>query len=244
MNEVVWHDLECGRYREDLWLWLELAAQHVAAGHALLDVGAGTGRVTLPLARAGHRVVALDHDQLLLAELERRSSGLPVEMICADARNFDLAGRTFPLIVVPMQTIQLLGGSDAHARFLRCARAHLVDGGLVAVAIAASEDFEEFDLQDGGAAPLPDIVEIAGRAYFSQPTAVRRHAGTFVLERRRQIVEADGERTSSDNRIVLDVVAGADLEQAAARAGLRLCGRRRIEPSEEHIGSEVVILGA
>jgi SAM-dependent methyltransferase len=244
VNEVVWHDLECGQYREDLWLWLELAAQRVPAGEALLDVGAGTGRVTLPLAGAGHRVVALDRDPVLLAELERRSAGLPVETICADARDFDLGGRIFPLIVVPMQTIQLLGGSDAHTQFFRCAQAHLVEGGLVAVAIAATQDFEEFDWQDGGAAPLPDIVEIAGRAYFSQPTAVRRLADTFVLERRRQVVEADGERTSSDDRIALDIVAGADLEQAAARAGLRSRGRRRIEPTEEHIGSEVVILGA
>ena len=241
MNEVVWHDLECGQYRADLALWLRLAAEHVPSGQALLDVGAGTGRVTLPLARAGHRVVALDRDRELLAELERRSAGLPVETVCADARDFDLGGLTFALIVVPMQTIQLLGGGAAHSRFFRCARAHLAEGGCVAVAIAASEDFEEFDFQDGGSAPLPDVVEIAGRAYFSQPTAVRRRDDTFVLERRRQVVEPDGARTSSEDRIVLDIVAGADLERAAARAGLRAGARRRIEPTEEHIGSEVVI---
>jgi len=45
---VVWHDLECGAYLEDLPVWQRLAAQH---GNPILDVGAGTGRVTLDLAR-------------------------------------------------------------------------------------------------------------------------------------------------------------------------------------------------
>lgn len=243
MNEIVWHDLECGQYREDLELWLELAAEHVTPGQALLDVGAGTGRVTLPLARAGHHVLALDRDQELLAELDRRRAGLPVQTVCADARDFDLGGVRFPLIVVPMQTIQLLGGSAAHAQFFVRARAHLPEGGLVAVAIAASVDFEEFESQDGGAAPLPDVVEIGGRVYFSRPTAVRRAGDTFVLERRREIVEPSGELSGSDDRIALDIVSGGDLERAAAAAGLRSRGRRRIGPTQEHIGSEVVIFG-
>ncbi|MDE3134585.1 MAG: class I SAM-dependent methyltransferase, partial [Acidobacteriota bacterium] len=232
------------QYREDLGLWLELAAGHVPPGQALLDVGAGTGRVSLPLARAGHRVVALDSDQELLAELARRSAGLPVQTVCADARDFDLGDLTFPLIVVPMQTIQLLGGEAAHARFFGGARRHLAEAGLVAVAIAASADFEEFDWEDGGRVPLPDVVELAGRAYFSQPTAVRRLADTFVLERRREIVEPDGARAGSDQRIALDIVSTDELERAAARAGLHPRGRRRIAPTEEHIGSDVVIVGA
>jgi SAM-dependent methyltransferase len=243
MNEVVWHDLECGRYRQDLSLWLDLASQHVPRDEALLDVGAGTGRVTIPLAQAGHQVVALDRDQVLLSELERRAAGLPVETLCADARDFQLAGRLFPLIVVPMQTVQLLGGSAAHGAFFGCARAHLANDGFVAVAIAASQDFEEFEWQSGDMAPLPDIVEVAGRAYFSQPTAVRRVERTFVLERHREIVEVDGARSSSDDRIALDIVTVEDLQLAAKQAGLSLSDSHRVEATDEHIGSEVVIFG-
>lgn len=243
MTDVVWHDLECGHYREDLPLWHQLAAEHARWGQPLLDVGAGTGRVTLALARAGHRVVALDRDPELLRELEDRAAGLAVETVCADAREFDLAGRLFPLIIVPMQTLQLLGGSAGHEAFLRRARAHLAPGGLVAVAIAGSGDFEEFEWQDGGRAPLPDITEIAGRAYFSQPTAVRRVGATFVLERRRDVVEADGERISTQDTIALDIVTAEAVEHAAGAAGLRPRGRSRVDPTDEHIGSEVVLLG-
>jgi cyclopropane fatty-acyl-phospholipid synthase-like methyltransferase len=243
MNQVVWHDLECGRYRQDLSLWLELSSQVVDEGQALLDVGAGTGRVTVPLAQAGHQVCALDLDPVLLDELERRATGLPVEVFCGDARDFELPGRRFPLILVPMQTVQLLGGADAHASFFRRARAHLSDRGMVAVALAVAEDFEEFEWRDGDMAPLPDIAEIDGRAYFSQPTAVRRVDSTFVLQRHREVVEADGQRSGSDDRIALDILTVEALQRAALRAGLRALSQRRIEATEEHIGSEVVIFG-
>ena len=48
--DVVWHDLECSGYDEDLPLWHALAAE---TGGPVLDVGAGTGRVSLELADAG-----------------------------------------------------------------------------------------------------------------------------------------------------------------------------------------------
>src|SRR5581483_3830706 len=69
MSTVVWHDVECGSYVEDLPLWRSLAASY---GDPVLDVGAGTGRVTLDLAQAGYRVTALDRDPDLIAALERR----------------------------------------------------------------------------------------------------------------------------------------------------------------------------
>jgi SAM-dependent methyltransferase len=131
--EVVWHDVECGAYAEDLPLWRDLAMVH---GGPILDVGAGTGRVTLHLAGQGHTVVALDRSADLLAALRARASGLAVETVVADARDVDLAGRRFGLILVPMQTIQLLGGADGRAAFLRCARPALAPSGLLAIAIA------------------------------------------------------------------------------------------------------------
>ena len=53
---VIWHDVECGRYAADLPLWRGLADE---ASGPVLDVGAGTGRVAIDLARRGHEVTAL-----------------------------------------------------------------------------------------------------------------------------------------------------------------------------------------
>jgi len=107
--ELVWHDLECGNYRADLPLWHGLAER---CDGRVLDVGAGSGRVTLQLARAGHAVTALDRNDVLLTALRERATGLGVEAIRADARSFALERRDFALCIAPMQTIQLLGGAE------------------------------------------------------------------------------------------------------------------------------------
>jgi SAM-dependent methyltransferase len=245
---VIWHDVECGSYVEDLPLWRSLAAER---GDPLLDVGAGTGRVTLDLARAGYRVVALDRDPDLIAALERRlgskgelfppSSQAPVTTVVADARDFDL-GERFPLIIVPMQTIQLLGGVEGRAAFLRCAHYHLTPGGVLAVAIA--EVLDLYEVVDGVPGPLPDLREEDGVVYSSQPIAVRADRAGFVLERRREKVDPTGERTVEQDVIRLDRLTARGLEREGTAAGFKPAGRASVAATTDYSGSNVVILRA
>jgi SAM-dependent methyltransferase len=245
MSTVVWHDVECGAYVEDLPLWRSLAASY---GDPVLDVGAGTGRVALDLARAGYRVTALDRDPALIAELERRALGensriaRVISQVIADAREFNLGERRFPLVIVPMQTIQLLGGPDGRAAFLRCARRHMTPGGALAVAIA--EVLDLYEVVDGMPMPLPDVREIDGIVYSSQPTAVRADRGGFVLERRREIVGLAGDMTVEENVIRLDRVTVRGLEREGVAAGFERGGRARVPATEDYSGSEVVVLRA
>lgn len=245
---VIWHDVECGSYAEDLPLWRSLAADY---GDPVLDVGAGTGRVTLDLAAAGYTVTALDRDPELIAALDRRGLGrnphidgatsrAAVTTVVADAREFDLGERRFPLIIVPMQTIQLLGGAEGRARFLACAHRQLAPGGVVAAAI--SEVLELYEVLDGLTAPLPDIRELDGVVYSSQPVAVRAERGGFVLERRRETVAPAGERTVEQDLIRLDGLTVRALQREGRAAGFAPAGRASVPATSEYSGSEVVIL--
>jgi SAM-dependent methyltransferase len=229
--------LECGAYTADLGLWLELAQRHPGP---VLDVGAGTGRTTLPLAEAGHPVTALDNDPELLGELRRRADGLAVNTALADAREFELEQR-FSLVVAPMQTIQLLGGPGGRAEFLQRSLHHLHPGGLVAAAL--SDQLELFEVAEGSPSPLPDVCERDGVVYCSRPTAVRADGDGFILERRREVVSAGGELSDELDLIRLDRLSAPQLEREAAGVGLRPVGRRIIGPTPEHVGSVVVMLG-
>jgi SAM-dependent methyltransferase len=234
---VIWHDLECGGYTADLAFWRALAS---AYSGPVLDIGAGTGRVTLELARGGLEVTALDRDPDLLAELRRRAGDLPVLTVCADARDFAL-GRRFDLCLVPMQTIQLLGGAEGRRGFWRCAREHLAQGGRLAVAIA--DELDPFDVAAGALAPLPDVCERDGVVYSSLPTAIRADGDGFVLEREREVVATDGTLSRQSDRIRLDQVSAHGLEREASAAGLKVAGRAEIAATQDHVGSRVVMLG-
>jgi SAM-dependent methyltransferase len=224
VSKAIWHDLECGSYSADLEFWRALAAR---TGGPILDVGAGTGRTTLELARAGHEVTAIDLDDELLAALRERAGNLDVTTIVADARAFWI-GDAFPLIIMPMQTIQLLGGAQGRAQFLECAAFHLESPGALAVALA-----DELEL-----------VELAGVVYSSRPVAVRADEGGFELERRRETVSAAGELTAEQDLIHLDRLDADTLEAEGEAAGLRPVSRLQVAPTADYVGSTVVMFRA
>jgi SAM-dependent methyltransferase len=233
---VVWHDVECGAYTADLPLWRELAA---AAPPGVLDVGAGTGRVALHLARAGHAVTALDIDADLLAVLTERAAGerLEIATVVADAAGFDLGAERFGLIAVPMQTLQLLPDAAARGRFFAAARRALASGGLLAAALATElEGFDEAPL------PLPDIVERDGWRFVSQPVAVREEPDGAWLERLRILIAPDGSRESRPDKVRLARITPGVVAAEAAAHGLRGGEVRVVPETEEHVASEVVLL--
>jgi SAM-dependent methyltransferase len=234
---VAWHDVECASYQADLPLWRELATEQ---GGAVLDLGCGTGRVALDLARRGHPVTGLDSDAELVRELRARARahGLKLEAVVGDVRSCSLQ-RRFGLAIAPMQVMQLLGGLGGRARALARASEHLAPDGLLAVALA--DPFVAV-APDDALPPLPDVREQEGWVLSSRPVSVRESNGGVVITRLRQLVSPSGQLTEEMADVYLDAVTADELEPEAAAVGLVAAGRRSVPATADHVGSSVVLL--
>jgi SAM-dependent methyltransferase len=230
---AIWHDVECGSYAADLALWERLAAE---AGGPVLELGCGTGRVALHLARRGHPLIGLDREPALLAVLSERGEGLPVTALAADARDFSL-DEEVALALAPTQFLQLLGGPEERVACLGCVAANLRPGGLLAAAIV-----ERMPEPDGAPPPLPDVRDVDGWVYASLATEAAIGPGEIVIHRLRTTVSPTGELHEEPNQVRIHTFEAAQLEAEAAQVGLVAVGRRLIPATDIHVGSLVVTL--
>lgn len=121
--------------RQDLDFYLAVAR---AQGDPTLELGCGTGRILLPMARAGHRITGLDLSEPMLARCRARLENEPmqvrerVRLIHGDMTDFEL-GETFRLITIPFRPFQHLLAVEQQLACLRCANRHLAPGGKLIV---------------------------------------------------------------------------------------------------------------
>jgi SAM-dependent methyltransferase len=230
---AIWHDVECGSYGADLPLWEELADRR---GGPVLELGCGTGRVALHLARRGYEVIGLDREQELLDVLEQRAEGSRLTSLRADARSFELE-RQVGLVLAPTHLLQLLPDREERSECLRSVAAALRPGGLFAATI-----IEEMPEPDGAPPPLPDVREVDGWVYSSLAVEAAVGPGEIVVRRLRHAVSPEGDLSEEPNEVRIATFSAATLEADAEAAGLRPAGRREIPATELHVGSLVVLL--
>jgi ubiquinone/menaquinone biosynthesis C-methylase UbiE len=100
-------------------------------GSPVLEIGCGTGRVSIPIARLGISVTGLDIVPGMVAHARMKAAGLPTRWIEGDARNFVLHDR-FRLIYMTGNVFQaFLTRRDLELVFERV-RTHLQEDGLLA----------------------------------------------------------------------------------------------------------------
>jgi SAM-dependent methyltransferase len=234
-STAAWQDVECGGYSADLEAWETLVDAHEGP---VLELGCGTGRVCLHLARRGREIWAIDLDPEFVAATASRAQaeGLPVHAQSGDIRDARL-DRAFDLVIAPMHVIQMLGGPTERTAALSAVAAHLREGGRFAAAIVDGmpEDLET------GTPPLPDVREIDGWMYSSLPVDFATDDSRLDLRRVRQAVSPDGELSESEHIDSLWVVTASELEQEAAATGMRPAERVAVPPADGYIGSTIVV---
>ena len=143
------YDLEY-THDDDLPFWLALADREPGP---VVEWGAGTGRISVPLAEAGHDVTAIEVSRTMVERGRGKSSA--VEWKVGDMRSVKLE-KSFRLAVCAFNSfLCLLSAEDALA-FLRNAHEHLEPGGLLDIEVSAFSP-EELAEESGGSALQHDF---------------------------------------------------------------------------------------
>lgn len=98
---------------------------------SVLELMAGTGRVSLPLAEAGIDLVCVDFSAEMLDLLRQKldKQGMKAELKQADVTAMDL-GREFELIILPFHAFPEITGREKQVQALKRIKAHLSEGGI------------------------------------------------------------------------------------------------------------------
>jgi SAM-dependent methyltransferase len=172
-----YYDILYGDVDDDLWMWDTLTHD---PGGDLLEIGCGTGRLLLPLAKAGHRLTGIDLSEVALqtarAKIEAAGLTRQVTLQQADMRNFDLPQKNFAMALLPLNTFMHLHTVHDQLATLNAIFRHLAADGLLVI-----------DLFN----PDPTMLaEADGRLYF-EDEVVNKTSGYLVQWYWRHDIELD-----------------------------------------------------
>jgi len=162
-------------------------------GGSAIDLGAGCGFQSIPLAEAGFRVTAVEFSRQMLAVLERQTGDLPIRAIRADILSLEAwAGRRPELITCMGDTLTHLPDNAAIEKLIRQGAGELVPKGKIILS------FREYSWQPEGSEEIVpvrrdpdriflckleydrDTVRVTDILYTRQSGTWTRSAGTYT----------------------------------------------------------------
>ena len=236
----------------DVDLYLALAAR---TGGPILELAAGSGRIAIPLARAGYEVTAVDIDPAMLARLRHKLEeaaktepevGGRGHLGEGDLVGLDLPGSPrFGLAVFALNSILLLDSRDKQRAALETMARHLAPGGLAVVDVwlPAAHELARYDgrlsLEYVRTDPETDLLVTKTASAEHEPT--RGHVElTAIYE--------EGEQGGPARRWVrqdrLRLLGPEELSEMAQDAGLIvevLAGSYDLEPLVNHDERAILI---
>jgi len=215
--------------RADIAFYLQ-AAERAGASSRVLELGCGTGRLTLPLAQAGHEVTGIDLSPAMLARAREKLAALPqaiqdrVTLLEGDVRRIELAPiPAFDLVAAPFRVLQHFVAIADQLDVLAGARRHLRTGGRLVLDVfnpcyarttrdrsAEVEDTPEQSLPGGRT--VRRTVRVTAVHWTEQVSDVELIYYVRTGDRTERVVQSFGMRWYTP----------AELTHLVARAGLRV----------------------
>ncbi len=159
--------------------WLDIIS---AFGDPVLELGCGTGKVTIPIAEAGYSIMGIDLSEAMLQHARQKTQHheFPISFKLGDMTSFE-EDQKFKVIILPSNNLaHLMDYREAKNCFLRVSD-HLDEDGVfvidafvpsIAILNKSSEEIEtisEYDDPEGNGR-----IEITGTAIYESDTQIRR----------------------------------------------------------------------
>src|SRR6516164_5264604 len=200
----------------------------LAGGGRALELGIGTGRIALPLARRGVPVSGIDLSQAMVARLRAKPGGAQIDVTIGDFATARAEG-TFTLAYLVFNTIMNLTTQEAQVACFRNVAAHLAPGGCFVIEVHVPQ----LRRLPPGQNVVPFHVSQSRWAFDVYDTATQEMSSNYI-----EVEGGRGEYTFFPFRYVWP----AELDLMAQLAGMRLrerWGGWRREPftseSEQHV---------
>lgn len=205
--------------RRDVPFWERLARQ---ARTPVLELGCGTGRITLPLARAGIRIVGIDRSETMLARARRRIArarlGRRARLLRGDIRRLPFATPApFRLVMAPYGILQsLLSEADLTAT-LKAVYDVLQPGGVFGLELVADlPSWQEYT----GKVTLRGWRSRPGGVYLTLRESVRQDRARGITRFDQEYIERRGrERRSHHFTLAFRTVTVPQMTRRLERAG-------------------------
>jgi SAM-dependent methyltransferase len=136
-REAEIYDLEYAWKTDDVEYWVALAKQYAGRAGSALELACGTGRVLVPVAQSGVRVVGIDRSPWMLAKAKEKYELLPgdvqerIGLLEGDMRTLRLE-QSFNFIYLPFNTFLMLKTVEDQLVVFEIVRRHLAPGGVFA----------------------------------------------------------------------------------------------------------------
>ena len=133
---------------EDIALYLRLTVDY----KTILEYGAGTGRVTIPLANAGHHVVALDLEKAMLEKLKSKVINDKVlsdsiEVVNGDMTKY-ISQQKFACIIIPLTSFNYLTTKEDQEACIKTLSDNLNKEGIAILELLSQNTFFDIDTND------------------------------------------------------------------------------------------------